>query len=67
MGLDQLRVEFDGLSVLGDSLVPLALGPQQSSKVAVGFRVLRFECDGLLVAFDGLVHLPLARRARPRL
>ena len=48
------RVDFDGLLVTGDRLVPL---PQQPGEVVVSERVVRIEIDGLPVTGDCLVPL----------
>ena len=55
MGLDESRVEFDGLLVALDRLVELPPSPQGAAEARVGVRVFRIDGDGLAVFGDSLV------------
>ena len=59
VGLGVILLESDGLAVLGDGLVQLALVLQGVAEVAVGLGVILLESDGLAVLGDGLVQLAL--------
>ena len=67
VGLGVVRLEADGLPVLGDGLVQLALAREGVAEVVVGLGVVLLEADGLAVLGDGLVQLALLARAMPRL
>ena len=61
-----ILLESDGLAVLGDGLVQLALVTQGDAEVVVGFGVIFLEPDGLAVLGDGLVQLALDLAGRCR-
>ena len=57
----------DGLAVVGDRLVVLALVRQGDAEVVVVPGLVGLQPDGLAEGGDRLVDSPLSRRARPRL
>jgi hypothetical protein len=55
VGFSVLRVEFDGLIVVGDGAVVVALIGVGEPAVEVGFSILWVEFDGLVKVGDGAV------------
>ena len=53
--LREVLLASDGLVVLRDGLIPLALLPQRIAEVVVGLGIVLLEPDGLAILRDGLV------------
>src|SRR5262249_46385882 len=60
--LEDIQLEAEGLAVLNDGLVQLALAVKRDSEAVVGQGVILLESDGLAELNDGLVQSALIRK-----
>src|SRR5580704_1352864 len=66
VGFRIVGVDFQGLLVLGNSLVQLSLLKESRAKVAVGFRIVGVDFQGLLILGNSLVQLSLLKESRAK-
>jgi hypothetical protein len=55
VGLGRVLVEPNGLAILGDGVVQLALLLQHNPEIVVGRDTVLLDSDGLVILGDGLV------------
>ena len=63
MGVREVRLELQGLLVLGDRFVQFALLQKSVAEVVVGDREVRLDLQGLLVLGDRFVHSALLQKS----
>ena len=66
MGNERVGINFQGLPILGNSLVHLTLLKESLAKVAVGLGIVGVDVQGLLEMVNCFVQLPLLKKANAK-